>query len=72
MKKTIKHFFVSLSAIAIGALMTNNIFAMTPTWINDAKFSRGVSKAYYYVDSSASSFCFGLKYYCLCRILGYK
>lgn len=45
---------VIICFVIIG-LLSNNIFAMTPTWPNDAKFNRSVSNAYYYVDSSASS-----------------
>lgn len=33
-----------------------SIFAMTPTYTNDAKFTRGVSNCCYYIDSTASSY----------------
>ncbi|MGN1013048.1 MAG: matrixin family metalloprotease [Clostridia bacterium] len=33
-----------------------SVFAMTPTFTNDAKFTRGVSNCCYYVDSTASSY----------------
>ena len=33
-----------------------SVFAMTPTYTNDAKFTRGVSNCCYYVDSTASSY----------------
>ena len=56
MKKIIKKIAVAFSLMTISAITSINVFAMTPTWPNDAKFSRGVSKAYYYVDSTASAY----------------
>lgn len=56
MKKYLNKIVLSIFALAIGALMNTKTFAMTPTWPNDAKFNRGVSNAYYYVDSTANSY----------------
>ena len=47
-----------LFIVVLIGLLSNTIFAMTPTWPNDAKFNRSVSNAYYYVDSSASSYTY--------------
>ncbi len=33
-----------------------SVFAMTPTYTNDAKYSRGVSNACYYIDGTASGY----------------
>ena len=49
MKKLMKKFVMTLSVLTVGFVTSANVFAMTPTWPNDAKFTRGVSKAYYYV-----------------------
>ncbi len=56
MKKLMKKFVMTLSVLTVGFVTSANVFAMTPTWPNDAKFTRGVSKAYYYVDSTANSY----------------
>lgn len=36
-----------LFIVVLIGLLSNTIFAMTPTWPNDAKFNRSVSNAYY-------------------------
>lgn len=51
MKKIVLAFLFSV--ILLG---NANVFAMTPTWPYDAKFTRGVSNTCYYVDSSASGY----------------
>lgn len=56
MNNLVKKITMSISAVIFGIFTTSSIFAMSPTYPNDAKFSRGVSNAYYYVDSSASSY----------------
>lgn len=56
MKNIIKKFIISLNILFGVFVITNNVFAMTPTFPNDAKFSRGVGNAYYYVDASASGY----------------
>lgn len=55
MKKLIKKtaYMFAILSIFVGS----NIFAaMTPTFPNDVKYSRGVSNCCYYVDSSAGSY----------------
>ena len=47
-----------LFIVVLIGLLSNTIFAMTLTWQNEAKFNRSVSNAYYYVDSSASSYTY--------------
>lgn len=37
-------------------IISCDVFAMTPTFTNDAKFTRGVSNCCYYVDSTASGY----------------
>ncbi len=37
-------------------VLNTSVFAMTPTFTNDAKFSRGVGNCCYYIDDSASSY----------------
>ena len=55
MKKLI--IIISLfSLFMVDMFFIKNIFAMTPTYPNDAKFSRGVGNAYYYVGSSATGY----------------
>lgn len=49
MKK--KLFLLSFILVVFFSIPTN-IFAMTPTFDNDAKFNRGVSNVCYYVDNS--------------------
>lgn len=56
MKKYLNKMILSMFALVIGAFISTNVFAMTPTWPNDAKFDRGVSNAYYYVDGTATSY----------------
>ena len=56
MKKYVNKMILSMFAFVIGAFISTNVFAMTPTWPNDAKFDRGVSNAYYYVDGTATSY----------------
>lgn len=54
MKKGVKKITFILTALAL--CVSSNAFAMTPTFPNDAKFSRGVSNCCYYVDSTASGY----------------
>ena len=55
MKKLI--IIISLfSLFMVDMFFIKNIFAMTPTYPNDAKFSRGVGNADYYVGSSATGY----------------
>ncbi len=56
MKKFLKKFKLVFGVALVSFCLSTNVFAMTPTWPNDAKFDRGVSNAYYYVDSSASGY----------------
>ena len=49
-----KKFFIFLTIIFCA--LSSSVFAMTPTYANDAKFTRGVGNCCYYVDSSASSY----------------
>ncbi len=37
-------------------VLSTSVFAMTPTYTNDAKYSRGVGNCCYYIDSTASSY----------------
>lgn len=50
-----KKFFIIL-IFNIILLVNTTTYAMTPTFPNDAKFSRGVSKTCYYVDSNCSQY----------------
>lgn len=49
-----KKFFIFLTTIAL--TLSSAVFAMTPTYTNNAKFNRGVGNCCYYVDSSASGY----------------
>lgn len=49
-----KKFFIFLTIIL--CTLSSSVFAMTPTYANDAKFTRGVGNCCYYVDSSASGY----------------
>jgi predicted Zn-dependent protease len=49
-----KKFFVCFIVLIL--TLNCSIFAMTPTYSNNAKFSRGVSNCCYYVDSTASGY----------------
>lgn len=49
-----KKFFIFF--ITLTLIINCSVYAMTPTYPNDAKFSRSVSNACYYVDSSASAY----------------
>ena len=49
-----KKFFIFLTIIF--CTLSSSVFAMTPTYANDAKFTRGVGNCCYYVDSSASGY----------------
>lgn len=42
--------------IFILIISTNNIFAIVPTYTNDAKFNRGVGNCCYYIDNTASAY----------------
>lgn len=56
LKCTKKLFLTFALAILFILLLSISSFAMTPTWTNDAKFTRGVSNTCYYISSSASSY----------------
>lgn len=47
-----KKFFVLFFYLILMA--NTSIYAMTPTFPNNAKFSRGVSNTCYYIDSNCS------------------
>ena len=49
-----KKFFIFLTIVL--CTLSSSVFAMTPTYANDAKFTRGVGNCCYYVDSSASGY----------------
>lgn len=51
MKKLFNILFLFLLVFFI-----NNVFAMTPTFPNNAKFTRGVSNTCYYIDNNASQY----------------
>lgn len=53
----IKKISLLLLLIIICLLFCDNtVFAMEGTWINDAKFSRGVKNTCYYVNSTANAY----------------
>lgn len=47
---------IAISLLAINILVGSTAFARTPTFPNNAKFSRGVGNCCYYIDSTASSY----------------
>lgn len=49
-----KKFFVLFFYLILMA--NTSIYAMTPTFPNNAKFSRGVSNTCYYIDSNCSQY----------------
>lgn len=49
-----RKFFIFLTIIT--CVLSSSVFAMTPTYTNDAKFSRSVGNCCYYVDSAASGY----------------
>ena len=49
-----KKFFIFLTIVL--CTLSSSVFAMTPTYTNDAKFTRGVGNCCYYIDTSASSY----------------
>lgn len=49
-----RKFFIFLTIIT--CILSSSVFAMTPTYTNDAKFNRGVGNCCYYVDGSASGY----------------
>lgn len=55
MKKKIRICCLLLILCGIVSLL-KGVYAMTPTYPNDMKFSRGVGNVCYYVDSSANSY----------------
>lgn len=50
-----KKSFIMILLLGILFLSTSNVFAIVPTYPNNAKFNRGVSNMCYYVDSSIAS-----------------
>ena len=47
---------IAISLLAINILVGSTAFARTPTFTNDAKYTRGVGNCCYYIDSTASSY----------------
>ncbi len=50
-----KKSLVVILLILVLSISTSNVFAIVPTYPNNAKFNRGVGNVCYYVDSSVSS-----------------
>lgn len=50
------YVFITIFALIIANINLSPIKAMTPTWKNNAKFSRGVSNTCYWIHSSASQY----------------
>lgn len=49
-----RKFFICLTLLT--CVISSSVFAMTPTYTNNAKYSRGVSNCCYYIDGSASGY----------------
>jgi len=52
----LKRFIFSVSLFMVFTLFSETLFAMTPTFPNNAKFTRGVGNTCYYIGSGASGY----------------
>ena len=60
MKKIVRVLLV-FSVLSSFLFFNNKLYAATPTWTNNAKFSRGVGNVCFWISSSASSYASNIR-----------